>query len=192
VAGGLNKEFIAGPVQFMASNFIYAPDNGLVNGVGQLGLTSVSTRPTKSCRIGPFASTTPEASSKWHGFGSHPISAYYLLGHPQQDNANVLPTTVRFMLTMHLSGCQFLAYGPDRFNVTVEHNNYIGGIGGDYVAHHAQIQGANHPYFFALRPGIDYDPMLLANVVGIRDANGWHFYVRTRAFTQPGPVTGPH
>jgi hypothetical protein len=63
MAGGLNKEFIGGTEQFMRDNFIYAPDNGLVNGPGQFGLTEVSTRPTKSCRIGNFASTTALASS---------------------------------------------------------------------------------------------------------------------------------
>jgi hypothetical protein len=191
MAGGLNKEFIIGPVAFMQQNFIYAPDNGLVNGPGQFGLTEVSTRPTKSCRIGNFASTTAQASTRWHGKGSHPISAYYLLGLPNNDNMQALPNHVPYMFTMHLSACQFLAYGPDRNNVTVEHNNYIGNPA-LYAARQLLIAGANHPFFFQVRPGVEYNPMQLANVVGMRTGAGWQFYLRTQAFAQPGPVTGPH
>ena len=190
MAGGLNKEFIKSPAAFMRDNFIYAPDNGLVNGVGMLGLTEVSTRPTKSCRIGRFASTTAQAGPKWYNTGSHPIQAYYLLGLPQQDNAHALPNNVPFMLTMHLSGCQFLAYGPDRHNVTVEHNNYFNNVGGTYP-NRAALH-AHDPFFFQVRPHIEYNPMQLANVVGVRLATGWHFYLRTQAFANPGVVTGPH
>ncbi len=191
MAGGLNKEFIGGTEQFMRGNFIYAPDNGLVNGPGQFGLTEVSTRPTKSCRIGNFASTTALASSTCHGKGSHPIRAYYLLGLPNNNNSYALPNDVPFMITMHLSGCQFMAYGPDRDHVTVEHNNYITAPG-NYALRQGVVAAANHAFFFQVRPGIEYQPMQLANVVGIRGGTGWQFYLRTQAFTQPGPVTGPH
>jgi hypothetical protein len=36
----------------------------------------------------------------------------------------------------------------------VEHNNYIGAPG-IYAIRQALIAGANHPFFFQLRPGIE-------------------------------------
>jgi hypothetical protein len=92
----------------MQQNLIYAPDNSLVNGPGQFGLTEVSTRPTKSCRIGNFAGATAQASTRWHGKGSHPISAYDLLGLPNIDNMQALPNHVPYMFTMHLSASFWL------------------------------------------------------------------------------------
>ena len=44
---------------------------------------------------------------------------------PNADNSCALPNDVDFFLTADMRGCQFLAYGADRNNLTVEHDNCI-------------------------------------------------------------------
>ena len=56
------------------------------------------------------------------------IPGYYARPVANNNNLYALPTQQPdeyYMLTDAMNGCQFLAYGPDRQHVTVEHNNYI-------------------------------------------------------------------
>jgi len=85
-----------------------------------------------------------------------------------------------------------MAYGADRHNLTVEHNNYINN-NAQYAARYAQIQAQNHPIFVALRPvnnpkpnPDEYNFLLGANVVGVRKADSWHFFVRVATTQQYG------
>ncbi|MDQ8021123.1 MAG: hypothetical protein REI94_04745 [Moraxellaceae bacterium] len=184
MAGGLNKSFINNPTGFMASNFIHVPvgagGGALMQGVSQFGLTTIG---GGGCILGNFASNS---------YFAHPIHAFFLLANPNAYNTQVLPLNADVMFTNHLNGCQFLAYGPDRNNVTVEHNNWLNGPASNYTNRAAAIAGAGHGFFFQLRPGIEYNVMDGANVVGVRGPGGWQFYVRHDANANPGPVTGPH
>jgi hypothetical protein len=98
-------------------------------------------------------------------------------------------------LTADMSGCQFLAYGPDRNNLTVEHNNYFGPGAASYVARYNLIHGAGHAVFMALRPSAvvtaqadEYYIIEGANVIGVKKPDGWHFYARTRTDRGFGPT----
>lgn len=122
------------------------------------------------------------------------FNAFYLAALPNQDNNVALTNTSSLFLTADLSGCQFLAYGPDRNNLTVEHNNYIGG-GVTYAGRYAAIQGANHAVFMALRPSTvvtanadEYYIIEGANIVGQKRADGWHFFARKRSDRGFGPT----
>jgi hypothetical protein len=184
MAGGLNKQFMANPVFFMRHHFIHVPVGAggglLANGRGRFGLTAIA---HGGCMLGNFASTSLFA---------HPIDAYFLLANPNNLNVQALPNNVRFMFTNHLNGCQFLAYGPNRNNLTVEHNNWLAGPAANYPNRVNAIAAAGHAYFFRVRPGIDYNIMQGANVVGVRGGGGWQFYVRRNANINPGMITGPH
>lgn len=123
------------------------------------------------------------------------FSAFYLGAQPNQDNAAVLSNTSRRFLTADLSGCQFLAYGPDRNTLTVEHNNYFAGVGAGYAGRYGHIHGQGHAIFIALRPSTvptaaadEYNILEGANIVGIRKADGWHFYARKQTDRRFGPT----
>lgn len=129
------------------------------------------------------------------------IPGYYV--HPVANNNNeyALPTQqpgTYYMFTDAMNGCQFLAYGPDRQHVTVEHNNFIGN--NDLYAERLQyIAGKNYAYFYHISAGINnipngtYNPMQGVNIVGnYTVANGWSFRVRDRVDLNAGNVYGPY
>lgn len=123
------------------------------------------------------------------------FNAFYLSALPNQANNVALSNANTLFLTADLSGCQFLAYGPDRNNLTVEHNNYFAGGGATYQARYNLIQGAGHNVFIALRPSSivtqqadEYYIIEGANIVGVKKADGWHFYARTRTDRGFGPT----
>jgi hypothetical protein len=196
VAGGNNQSFKENPLDFMRRNFIHTASNGHVMGVGQFGIKRIASAGEHGgagVMLGNFTSTS---------YFAHPLGAFFLLAQPQHDNVAALPNTVDFMFTNHMNGCQFLAYGPDRHNLTIEHNNYFGGVGGSYAGRRAVLDG--HAFVFTLEPGgtsgalgggrHGYIAQGGANVIGVRDAAlGWQFFVRTHADAPfPAPVSGPH
>jgi hypothetical protein len=94
-----------------------------------------------------------------------------------------------------MSGCQFLAYGPNRNHLTVEHNNYFRSGGATYVKRYNQVQGAGHAIFISLWPSAnvtqypdEYYIIEGANVVGVKKADRCHFYSRTRTDSGYGPT----
>jgi hypothetical protein len=124
------------------------------------------------------------------------FNAFYLSAAPNQNNNVALSNTNNRFLTADLSGCQFLAYGPNRLNLTVEHNNHLAGGAAAYLARYNLIQGAGHAVFIALRPSAivtrqadEYYIVEGANIVGVKKADGWHFYARTRTDRGFGPTT---
>ena len=129
------------------------------------------------------------------------INGYYV--HPVANNDNVyaLPTQqdeTYYMLTDTMNGCQFIAYGPDRQHVTVEHNNYIGNPA-NYALRLAAIQAQNPAYIWHISAaaadnivGGTYDPAHGINLVGTYDQqNGWRFWVRERVDQNQGQIYGP-
>lgn len=123
------------------------------------------------------------------------FNAFYLGAAPNQDNRIGLSNTNTLFLTADLSGCQFLAYGPDRNNLTVEHNNYFAVGGATYINRYNLVRGANHNVFIALRPSTvvtqhadEYYIIEGANIVGVKKPDGWHFYARTRTDRAFGPT----
>ena len=123
------------------------------------------------------------------------FNAFYLAAAPNSDNSCALASTSTRFLTADLSGCQFLAYGPDCNNLTVEHNNYFAGGAVTYAARYNLVHGAAHNVFMALRPSAvvtqqadEYYIIEGANIVGVRKPDGWHFYARTRTDRAFGPT----
>ena len=123
------------------------------------------------------------------------FNGFYLGALPNQDNGAALSNTNSLFLTADLSGCQFLAYGPDRNNLTVEHNNYFAGGAASYLARYNLINGAGHNVFIAFRPSSivtmqadEYYVIEGANIVGVKKHDGWHFYARTRTDRSYGPT----
>ena len=121
--------------------------------------------------------------------------AFYLSALPNQNNAAALSNQHSLFLTADLSGCQFLAYGPDRHHLTVEHNNYFAGGHAAYQARYDFIRSAGHNIVLALRPSAketqqadEYYIIEGANIVGLKKADGWHFYARTRTDRAFGPT----
>ncbi|MEQ9917125.1 hypothetical protein ABRQ01_10675 [Pectobacterium aroidearum] len=128
------------------------------------------------------------------------IPGYYAHAVANNDNIYILPTqqpNKYYMLTDAMNGCQFLAYGPNRQHVTVEHNNYIGN-NANYAARLQTIAGQNHAYFFHISaegnniPNGLYNAQQGINIVGeYTTANGWRFWVRDRIDLNNGTVFGP-
>lgn len=124
-------------------------------------------------------------------FFAHPIRAYYLASSYNQTRTISITNHAEVFFTDTLTGCLFAAYGPNRFNLTVEHTNafslgqpailarraLIAGWGNAVTLFYGPQEYRNHPQMPA-----NADPMLMiATVVGILDpANGWTFYGRVR------------
>lgn len=129
------------------------------------------------------------------------IHGYYAQPVANNNNIYPLPTPqpgTYYMLTDGMNGCQFIAYGPDRQHITVEHNNFIGNPA-NYAARLAVITGQGHAYLFHISAGGNnnipngvYDPQQGINVVGeYTTINGWRFWVRDRLDQNQGTIYGP-
>ncbi len=128
------------------------------------------------------------------------IPGYYARPVANNNNLYALPTQQPdkyYMLTDAMNGCQFLAYGPDRQHVTVEHNNYIGNPA-NYATRLQTIIEQHHAYFFHFSAGANdipnslYDAQQGINIVGeYTTANGWRFWVRNRVDLNQGTIYGP-
>ncbi|MCC3409690.1 MAG: hypothetical protein JGK17_29895 [Microcoleus sp. PH2017_10_PVI_O_A] len=129
------------------------------------------------------------------------IPGYYV--HPVANNNNIyaLPTQQKgtyYMITDGMNGCQFLAYGPDRQHITVEHNNFINDPA-NYDVRLKQIQQQNPKYLFHISAGSKdqiangiYDRAHGINIVGeYTIINGWRFWVRDRVDQNQGQVYDP-
>ncbi len=129
------------------------------------------------------------------------INGFYV--HPVANNNNIyiLPTQqpdTYYMLTDGMNGCQFIAYGPDRQHITVEHNNFINNAA-NYTTRLNYIANQNFNYFFHISAGTAnnipngaYIPMQGINIIGeYRAVNGWRFWVRDRVDQNQGNIYGP-
>lgn len=157
--------------------------------------------PTASYVGAPGAFTTGDGSFKFEDAGAggggyllkkagtfdlvNYFNAFYLAALPNNDNTAVLTSAHSRFLNADLSGCQFLAYGTSRSALTVEHNNYFAGGAATYAGRYAQITGMGYNIVISLRPSPgptanahEYNILEGANVVGIKQADGWHFHVR--------------
>lgn len=169
-----NSDFVAEPRTFILAKAILVP-GGL--GAGEGFFTLVDNNAT-SCLL-----RASNSADDLRGFYVKPL--------PNSINPYELPITANYMFTDLLNGCQFLAYGLDRFNVTVEHNNYLDDPA-NYAARYDAIHGANYPYFFSFRPGIDYVIEQGACIIGVFDlVTGWSFWVRQRVDLARGTLLGP-
>ena len=129
------------------------------------------------------------------------IRAYYAKPLANNNNEYALPTQIPspyFMLTDGMNGCQFIAYGPDRQHVTVEHNNFIANPA-NYATRLNQVQQQNHAYLFHISGGVNnqitngtYNRMQGINIIGdYTKASGWRFWVRDRVDQNQGQLYGP-
>ena len=170
----LNQDFERNPFGFIGTKVILVP-GGIPAGEGRFRLAENTAH---SCLL--QASQNPAD-----------LKGYYVKPEPDAINRYPLSNLVNFMFTDCLNGCQFIAYGPDRHHVTVEHNNFLHNPG-QYQQQEGQVRQQNHPYFFILRPHQDYNTQQGACIVGTYDrTNGWRFFVRLRVDQDQGPLTGP-
>jgi len=174
----ISEDFVACPPRFIMTHTILVLIGGnplapnFQTGTGRFFLEDANTGPgTCFLRNAPFLSLDR-------------FDAFLLFAGPNGNNTAALPNNVGLFLTSDMHGCQFMAYGPDRNNLTVEHNNFIGDPT-QYATRYATIQAQNHAVFIALRPvqnaqpaANEYNFQLGANVIGMRKADGWHFFVR--------------
>ncbi len=179
----LTSDFLSNYQKFMKGQAILIP-NGIQERNGSF----------KFQAQGAYAAVLQSANS-----GST-IRAFYAKPFANNNNAYALPTQIKkpyFMLTDQMNGCQFMAYGPDRQHVTVEHNNFIGNPA-NYAARLNTIQLQNNAYIFHISAGVSniaggtYNNLYGINIVGDYTKNsGWRFWVRDRVDQNQGQLYGP-
>lgn len=149
-----------------------------------------------------FAAQGAHAALMQVATGTPNIPGYYVKPVANNNNEFALPTQqpgTYYMLTDQMNGCQFIAYGPDRQHVTVEHNNFINDPG-QYALRLAAIQATHPAYLFHMTAGAAnninagvYNSMQGVNIVGYYTAGaGWNFRVRDRVDQNNGHVYGPY
>jgi len=187
----LTSEFDANPQVWIMTHRFIVPLASYVGAPGSIH-TGIGRFRFEETNAGPGGSLLKTANGLldfdyFHGF--------FLAADPNNDNSIALPNTTTKFVTCDLSGCQFLAYGPNRNNLTVEHNNYLNLGAVNYPNRYNLINGQGHAVFMALRPnfnpavpvpGDEYNPLNGANVVGVQKGDGWHFYARKRTDQQFG------
>jgi len=181
----LTTDFLNNPVAFMSNRAILIP-NGVTPRNGRFEFTAQG-----------------DAAALLRSAPQQGVAGYYV--HPVADSPNqyALPTQQAapyFMFTDQMNGCQFIAYGPDRHHVTVEHNNYIGDPG-NYAQQLAAVRADGPAYVFSLTAadanaadiaGGTYNRLQGVNVVGQYSPQaGWRFFVRDAAGHNRGQVYGP-
>lgn len=187
----VTTEFAAGPQTWIMTRRFVTPTASYVGAPGALRTGDGSFR-FEDAGAGGGGNLLRTAG--WSDLTDY-FNAFFLGATPNQDNSVALSSKNSLFLTADMSGCQFLAYGPDRNNLTVEHNNYFAGGGATYLARYNHINGGGHNIFMALRPSAiatqqadEYYIIEGANVVGVKKADGWHFYARTRTDRGFGPT----
>lgn len=186
MSNGLNQRFKLNPVEFLSSYWDInssQPQYGIgygidVNGIACLDLHEIApeTAAIKKAASG-FSSLVAEAS----------IKAYYLPAQVDKTTSLQLGRDADYFFTDTITGCQFMAYGNNRHNLTVCHVNALNRGDAKYDEEAAEIKSAGYPvqiiygkrqYQSGLAP-LDA-PEVVVTVVGWRRADGWHFYQRRR------------
>ncbi len=102
-----------------------------------------------------------------------------------------------FMFTDSMTGCQFIAYGSSRFDITVEHNNYLAlslqKPDGEqksrdaYAKRLSDVMKLGNPFFMNLSPGDEIDVCNRqtykadpgASILGVfKPTVGWQFWIK--------------
>ncbi|OHX10392.1 hypothetical protein BI347_21640 [Chromobacterium sphagni] len=180
----LTTDFLENPQGFMRSQAILIPAQ-VSPGNGKYQFSA------QGAHAAVLQSTA--ASPNIPGFYAHPVA--------NNINLFVLPTQQParyYMFTDGMNGCQFLAYGPDRQHITVEHNNFISDPA-RYAARLAEVMAQRHAYLLHISPsGVNnipagqYNSQQGVNIVGeYAQANGWRFWARDRVDQNQGAVYGP-
>jgi hypothetical protein len=187
----VTSEFEASPQKWIMTHRFVTPTASYVGAPGALATGNGS---FKFEDAGAGGGGNLLRTAGWSDLANY-FNAFFLSAQPNQDNSVALSNTNNLFLTADMSGCQFLAYGPDRNNLTVEHNNYFTGGGATYLNRYNLVHGAGHNIFVALRPSAgvtqaanEYYIIEGANVVGVKKGDGWHFYSRTRTDRGYGPT----
>jgi hypothetical protein len=189
MSNGLNRRFELHPVAFLSSYWDInssQPQHGEgygidPNGIAYLDLVERSKNKVRVVKgdTGLFSSIGKEA----------PIKAYYLASEVGKSKALQISNESDYFFTDTITGCQFMAYGHTRQNLTVVHSNALT-TGGQPVLHQeAQaVRACNYPitiiygqpnYRAGLRPGEQLEDVT-ATVIGWRYGDGWHFFTRRR------------
>jgi len=169
MAGGLNKKIGAGkrhpdPRLFLGEHIMLVPAHGLVTGRCQLDFEAIP-GPGNHAQLRRFVRRSTF---------SRPLNSFFLKAIQDNVSQHALPNDVTFFFTDTLTGCQFLAYGPNRNSLTVEHNNSRTAGAVDFTARWNNAR--TFAYHIRVQRGIQYSAASVANVVGVRRPAGWRFY----------------
>jgi hypothetical protein len=187
MSNGLNQRFMRDPVTFLSSYWDInsaQPQHGEgygidANGIANLDLSEYSPQTVRvsKAETGLLASLSRET----------PVRAYYLTSRVDRTMAMPLGSDCDFFFTDAITGCQFMAYGNTRHNITVCHVNALTQGAPVYNAEAALVRNANYPieiiygqqqYQAGLQP--QAQAHVVVTVIGWRRADGWHFYQRRR------------
>lgn len=177
----LNSDFYSNTKYFMQNRAILTPSS--IN--AKMGDFQLITE-------GNYASLLSKATS------SDKIPGYFVKAMPNSINEYALPTQQSDLFVMYtdqLNGCQFIAYGPDRQHIVVEHNNFISNPA-LYAERLREVIAQKPEFLFYMSPGDTnnilnhtYNKLQGLNIVGrYSKAAGWSFYVRDRLDMPAGNV----
>lgn len=187
MSNGLNRRFMRDPVAFLSSYWdinAAQPQHGEgygidANGIAYLDLSEYSPQTVRVSKAG----TGLLASLS----GETPVKAYYLTSKVDRTKAMVLGSDCDYFFTDAITGCQFMAYGNTRHNVTVCHVNALTEGAAVYRSEAARVQSAGFPIEIIhgqsqYQAGLPeaQRPHVVVTVIGWRRADGWHFYERRR------------
>lgn len=165
MAKKLNEEFRKDPL-----NFLLKYNLSVVDGVMRTGPQ----------RVGFSADQERVLLRRFDGEpnrNDNPLDIYFLLALPDAENhaLNFGQTDRNYFFTSTLSGCQVLIYGPDKKNLSIQHNNDLKGVG-EYERYFAKIPENN--INVRVHNGGMYDITQddIGNIVGVRNESGWNFY----------------
>jgi hypothetical protein len=181
MTNGLNQQFINDPERFLSGcksidtaktqhGSGYAID---ANGIASLDMVAYS----------PSQVMVKQADGRF--FSETPIRAYYLPSQVNQTMSMNLGSNSNFFFTDLITGCQFMAYGNNRHNLTVCHINALDEGAPAYERAAAGIRSHRFPIEIIHGPSqyraglsaVD-GPNSVVTVVGWRRTDGWHFYAR--------------
>lgn len=142
MSNGLNQRFMRDPVTFLSSYWDInsaQPQHGEgygidANGIANLDLSEYSPQTVRvsKAETGLLASLSRET----------PVRAYYLTSRVDRTMAMPLGSDCDFFFTDAITGCQFMAYGNTRHNITVCHVNALTQGAPIYNAEAALVQNA--------------------------------------------------
>lgn len=187
MANGLNQRFKQDPVTFLSSYWDInsaQPQHGEGYGIDSHGIARLD--------LSEYSPQTVRVSKADTGLlasimGEAPVRAYYLTSQVDRTKAMPLGSECDYFFTDAITGCQFMAYGNTRHNITVCHVNALNLGDATYASEAAKVRTAAYPIEI-IHGQTQYQaglaaadrPHVVVTVIGWRRADGWHFYERRR------------
>jgi hypothetical protein len=194
MSDGFNKEFMAGPVQFLSKDDVWDINSTGINGAGKANYI------LDEYQIGKFdlerySDTTISLKNYIGGKTGHSIKAYYLNAKANTTQKISIGSDADYFFTDTIQGCTFAAYGNTRRDMIVEHINRLNDGQQAYTKEETAIRAMNVPVTIIYgaanyRVGglrqlangkFERGEDVVVTVFGMRKKDGnWHFYARRR------------